>query len=92
MRIGVSIGDATVEDGDYFGEPVVEAARLCAVAEGGQIVVADLVRRLGGARDPHRFESLGGLELKGMSEPVQAFELRWEPVLVDRHRAARAVA
>jgi class 3 adenylate cyclase/tetratricopeptide (TPR) repeat protein len=82
VRIGVSIGDTTVEDGDYFGEPVVEAARLCAVAEGGQIVVADLVRRLGGARDPHRFESLGGLELKGMSEPVQAFELQWEPVLV----------
>ncbi|HME03762.1 MAG TPA: adenylate/guanylate cyclase domain-containing protein, partial [Solirubrobacteraceae bacterium] len=35
VRIGVSLGDATVEDGDYFGEPVVEAARLCAHAEGG---------------------------------------------------------
>jgi class 3 adenylate cyclase len=28
VRIGVSLGDTTVEDGDYFGEPVVEAARL----------------------------------------------------------------
>ena len=51
VRIGVSVGDSTMEDGDYFGEPVVEAARLCAAAEGGQIVVNDLVRRLGGARD-----------------------------------------
>ena len=81
VRIGVSLGEATVEDGDYFGEPVVEAARLCAAAQGGQIVVNDLVHRLGGARDAHSFESLGGLELKGISEPVQAFELQWEPVL-----------
>jgi class 3 adenylate cyclase len=82
VRIGVSLGDATAEDGDYFGEPVVESARLCAYAEGGQIVVNDLVHRVGGAREGHSFESLGGLELKGISEPVQAFELLWEPARV----------
>jgi class 3 adenylate cyclase/tetratricopeptide (TPR) repeat protein len=78
VRIGVSLGDATAEDGDYFGEPVVESARLCTHAQGGQIVVNDLVHRVGGARDGHSFESLGGLQLKGISEPVQAFELLWE--------------
>ena len=31
---------------------------------------------------PHRFQALGGLELKGIAEPVQAFELRWEPLVV----------
>jgi class 3 adenylate cyclase/tetratricopeptide (TPR) repeat protein len=82
VRIGVSLGDATAEDGDYFGVPVVESARLCAHAEGGQIVVNDLVHRIGGARDGHSFESLGGLQLKGISEPVQAFELLWEPAPV----------
>jgi class 3 adenylate cyclase len=80
VRIGVSLGEATVEDGDYFGEPVVEAARLCAHAGGGQIVVNDLVHRLAGSRDGHSFHSLGGLQLKGLSEPVQAFQLQWEPV------------
>jgi class 3 adenylate cyclase/tetratricopeptide (TPR) repeat protein len=79
VRIGVSLGDTNVEDGDYFGEPVVEAARLCARAAGGQIIVDDLVHRLAGSRDGHRFKSLGGLQLKGISEPVQAFELQWEP-------------
>jgi class 3 adenylate cyclase/tetratricopeptide (TPR) repeat protein len=79
VRIGVSLGDTTVEDGDYFGEPVVESARLCAHAAGGQIVVNALVRQLAGSRDGHRFRSLGGLELKGISEPVSAFELEWEP-------------
>ena len=81
VRIGVSLGEATLQDGDYFGEPVVEAARLCAAAQGGQIVVNDLVHRLAGSRDAHSFLSLGGLQLKGISEPVQAFELQWEPVL-----------
>ena len=79
VRIGVSLGEATVQDGDHFGEPVVQATRLCAAADGGQIVVSDLVRQIGGARDGHRFRSLGGLQLKGLPEPVQAFELQWEP-------------
>jgi class 3 adenylate cyclase len=82
VRIGVSLGEATAEDGDYFGEPVIEAARLCAHAAGGQIIVNDLVHRLGGSREGHSFQPLGDLELKGISEPVQAFELEWEPALV----------
>jgi tetratricopeptide (TPR) repeat protein len=82
VRIGVSLGETTVEDGDYFGEPVVESSRLCAQAQGGQIVVNAHARHIGGAREGHRFHSLGGLELKGISEPVQAFELQWEPLLL----------
>ena len=50
MRIGISAGDATFEDGDWFGTPVIEAARLCSAAEGGQILVSDLVRALAGSR------------------------------------------
>jgi hypothetical protein len=81
MRVGVSLGDATAEEGDYFGRPAIEAARLCAAAEGGQIVVNGLVRQVAGARGDDRFRSLGALELKGFSEPLQAFELVWEPLL-----------
>jgi class 3 adenylate cyclase/tetratricopeptide (TPR) repeat protein len=81
LRIGVSVGDATVQGGDYFGEPVVQAARLCAHAEGGQVVVNALVRQLSGAREGHTFRPLGGLALKGINEPVEAFELLWEPAV-----------
>jgi class 3 adenylate cyclase len=81
VRIGVSLGEATVEDNDYFGEPVIEAARLCAYAQGAQIVVNALARQLGGSRERRSFRSLGRLELKGISEPVPAFELEWEPIL-----------
>ena len=82
LRIGVSVGDATVEEGDYFGEPVVESASLCAHASGGQIVVNALVRQISASRDGHSFRSLGPLELKGISQPVEAFELEWEPAPV----------
>ena len=45
IRIGVSLGEADAEDNDYFGIPVVEAARLCDAAAGAQVLVTDVVRR-----------------------------------------------
>ena len=31
IRIGISLGDVTIETGDVFGTTVIEASRLCAV-------------------------------------------------------------
>ena len=80
LRIGLSAGEATKESNDYFGDPVIQAARLCARAEAGQILVADLVRANAGRRSAHTFASLGELELKGLAEPVETLELEWEPL------------
>ena len=52
IRVGVSIGEVVEEDDDFFGEPVVEAARLCAAAEGGQILVTEFVAGLGRRTGP----------------------------------------
>ena len=82
VRIGVSTGEAVEEDGDYFGDPVVVAARLCAAAEGGQILAADLVRLMVGRHATQTFVELGALELKGLPEPVDAVEVLWEPATV----------
>ena len=54
MRIGISAGDATFEDGDWFGTPVIEASRLCGAADGGQILVSDLVGNAGRFADGTR--------------------------------------
>jgi class 3 adenylate cyclase/tetratricopeptide (TPR) repeat protein len=77
IRIGLSAGDVTEESGDYFGEPVVEASRLCAAAAGGQILTSDIVRLLAGSRGGHTFSTLGSLELKGLPDPVAACEVVW---------------
>jgi class 3 adenylate cyclase len=79
IRIAVSTGEATEENGDLFGSPVVEAARLCAITAAGEIVISDVVRSLARGRG-HTFTSLGELTLKGLPEPVSAFEVKWEPL------------
>ncbi|MGP8058475.1 MAG: ATP-binding protein [Acidimicrobiales bacterium] len=88
LRVGIGSGDATREGDDYFGDPVVTAARLCARAEGGQILVTDVSRAIAGRRSKHRFEPLGALELKGLGDPVEALELQWDPIEMDAPGAA----
>ncbi len=87
LRVGISAGDARAEGDDLFGTPVVEAARLCGAAEGGQILVAALVRMLAGTRGGHEFEPVGALSLKGLSDPVEACMVRWEPLEAASHLA-----
>jgi len=57
VRIGLGAGESTVKDGDYFGMPTVEAARLCAQAPAdGILISAPEVRAVG---------ALGGYGLFG---------------------------
>jgi class 3 adenylate cyclase/tetratricopeptide (TPR) repeat protein len=80
IRIGVSFGEVESEDGDFFGLPVVEAARLCAVAGGGEILTTDMVRLLTRSRGEFVLDPVGELELKGLDEPVTGFRVGWEPL------------
>jgi class 3 adenylate cyclase len=80
LRVGISAGDVSLEDGDCFGTPVVESSRLCAVAASGEVLVADVVRVLARGRGGHAFEPHGPVELKGFPEPVDAWSVPWEPV------------
>ena len=79
IRVGLSHGEATEEDGDYFGEPVIEAARLCAHAEGGQILTTTMCRVMAGRHATQEFFSLGEASLKGLPEPVDLVEVHWAP-------------
>src|SRR5262245_23594182 len=54
IRVGVAAGDVSWEDNDCFGLPVITAARLQAAAEGGQILVSQVVRWLAGERSDAR--------------------------------------
>jgi predicted ATPase/DNA-binding SARP family transcriptional activator len=62
VRIGLSTGEAESRDGDYYGTVVNRAARLMAVAHGGQVVVSNATHHV--AR-----ESLGTeIELRDLGE------------------------
>jgi hypothetical protein len=79
MRVGISAGEVTWEDGDCFGVPVIEASRLCAAAEGDQILCSDLVRALGRGPGGPSLTAVGDLRLKGLPEPVTVWEVDWSP-------------
>ena len=78
MRVGLSTGEATSVDGDFFGMAVVEASRLCAAASGGQILAADVVRVLVAGHGMHRLEPAGAMSLKGLPAPTVAWEVIWD--------------
>lgn len=78
IRIGVSTGDARpTADGDWHGPVVVEASRLCGQASRGQTLVAGITRALARGSD-HVLEEQDRRVLRGIDDPVEVFELRWE--------------
>jgi len=90
LRVGISVGDAVVENGDLQGTAVVEAARLCAVATGGAILCSEAVRVVSANRSGCTFGPTRRMDLKGLPGPVQAHEVSWEPPPYDprEHRLA----
>jgi class 3 adenylate cyclase len=80
LRVGLSGGEVAHEEEDYFGDPVVEAARLCAACQGGQILASDVVRLMAGRRNRHQCKFFGAVPLKGLPHPVDTVEVIWEPL------------
>jgi len=77
VRIGMAAGEPVTEGKDLFGATVQLAARLCAKAEPGSILVAGPVRDLALGKG-FDFRSRGKLRLKGFESPMPAFEVNWD--------------
>jgi len=77
IRIGVAVGDVELDAGDYFGLSVVQAARLCESARGGEILVTDLVKTLAGTWVEISYGPAMAMSLKGISSEVTAHRVDW---------------
>jgi class 3 adenylate cyclase len=82
VRMGIHTGHAVVRGGTYVGLAVHRVARICAAAQGGQILVSattasDAARAL---PDRSMLVDVGLRRLKDLSEPDHLFEL-WHPEL-----------
>ena len=74
IRAGLAAGEPVGEGPDLFGLAVVRAARVCALAGPGQVLVADEAAALARG-DPHlRLVSTGTHALKGFPQPVELYE------------------
>lgn len=77
VRMGLHTGIAEKRDGDYFGPPVNEAARVMGVASGGQVAVSEttcnLLRHL--TEDWGALEPLWSGRFKGITRRTDVFLL-----------------
>jgi predicted ATPase/class 3 adenylate cyclase len=75
VRMGVHTGEAEERGGDYFGAEVSRAARLMAIAHGGQIVCSQATADMVGGHLPAgvSLADLGVHRLRDLSEPLRVF-------------------
>jgi class 3 adenylate cyclase len=77
LRIGLNTGESIEEAGDYFGTAVTLAARIAARAQGGQILVSEVVRTVGGSLAGVEFRDAGRKQLKGIKGRQRVHEVVW---------------
>jgi len=76
VRIGLNAGEPVAEDDDLFGTSVQLAARVCAEADAGEILVSNVVRELAAGKGI-LFNDRGDSVLRGFEDPVRLYEVRW---------------
>jgi class 3 adenylate cyclase len=76
VRVGINAGEPIAEDDDLFGTAVIAAARIASLAEGGEILVANVVRELVAGKG-FLFNDRGEQPLRGLEDPVRIWQLRW---------------
>ena len=75
LRIGVNLGDVVVDDGDLYGDGVIIAVRLQAMAEPGGICVSGGVHDQVGNKLPITLADLGPCEIKNIAKPVRVYRV-----------------
>ncbi len=76
VRVGLNVGEPVAEEEDLFGTAVQLARRICDEAEGGQILVSDVVRQLVAGKG-FQLAVRDEVVLKGFEDPVLLHEVRW---------------
>jgi DNA-binding NarL/FixJ family response regulator len=71
VRMGLHTGEVEVDGGELVGFAVHEAARVCAAAHGGQILMSGETRAAANVEGEH----LGQFPLRGVSAPVDLYQV-----------------
>jgi class 3 adenylate cyclase len=85
LRIGLHRGRPALTDTGYVGLSVHAAARICFAAHGGQIVMSSAVRAavLESLAEGISLRSLGAWRFRGLSEPVELFQVDAADLIAD---------
>jgi class 3 adenylate cyclase len=78
LRVGIGIdsGEAVqLEDGSFRGAALNVAARLCARAHGGQVLVSEATSRLAGRLGGLEYSDRGRVHLKNIPDPIHILQV-----------------
>lgn len=73
VRVGIHTGPAVANDGDWYGRTVNVAARLCAVAPGGEVMVSESTRSAAAEMTGIEWGDRELHWLRNVSEPVPTY-------------------
>jgi adenylate cyclase len=73
VRVGMHHGPAIARGGDWFGATVNLAARVAALAAGGEVLVTAAVREGAGDLEGVEFQSRGEQRVRNVAAPVSLF-------------------
>jgi len=86
--VGDLIGEGASQEQGVVGETPNLAARLQALAEPGQVFISESTRRLTGGM--FEYQNLGNVALKGLTSPVQAWQVTGTSAVQSRFEAHHA--
>jgi class 3 adenylate cyclase/TolB-like protein len=73
IRIGIHLGDVTIENEDVFGDGVNIASRLQSIADPGGIYISESIFEAIRARKDIQCDILGDVQLKNVDHPVKTY-------------------
>jgi class 3 adenylate cyclase len=86
VRIGLNAGEVLERDGRPFGAAVNAGARVMSYADGGEILVSELVKTLAGTVPGVTYKDRGRHAFKGWDEPWRLFQIVWAAAPAPRAR------
>lgn len=75
VSMGLHRGPAVEQNGDYFGQAVNVAARVCSHAQPGQILCTETLIEAVGTLQDLELRAVGEVPLKNIVQPVALYEL-----------------
>jgi adenylate cyclase len=76
LRIGIHLGDVTIENEDVFGDGVNIASRLQSITDPGGIYISESIHEAIRAHKDIQGEILGEVHLKNVDHPVKTYFLK----------------
>ena len=81
IRIGIHLGDVTIENEDVFGDGVNIASRLQSIADPGGIYISESINEAVHAQSDIQTKYLADVELKNVNHPIRTYYVseEWLP-------------